>query len=151
MKKIIWATFLLTSSLISSASATVLKIADTGDMPQGLYSRASGYLEGDLITLKNGSTGESIQLLNLGDSGLADTLIISNEAAVKLNLEDINSLELNLPARIDSKTSVITQVLLTNPSDETYFENLKSSVEEKSPLEKKYPSYIYRILRKDIL
>ena len=121
------------NTVILAYSSTSLIVDSSGDMAGGFYAKAPGYIEGDLITLKNTSTGESVEVRNLGDSQNGELLIISSEVANYLKLENIENLQFELPKRnsdFSKKTSV--QALIINPDDESYFASIKENVEKKS-------------------
>ena len=131
-------------------------VASEGELPQGLFAKAAGYLPGDTIAVTNPASGLTVDVLNLGtlDYEAGVTVIISEEAASALGVsaaENLNA-ELSLrggvfdeafsgTARI-ARNIVIPEVPVQAPEDyedsvesDDDFLSEKRAVEQPSPAE----------------
>jgi len=127
----------------TSPSSGILRIANEGELPSGMFVKAQGYLPGDSITINNELNGSSIELLNLGNySGEDSLLILTKQAANALGINTSGEYEIKLAVRQGtSDSSAIGVVSITkNLKPEVVIENkeplveptVETSIEEKS-------------------
>ena len=76
-------------------------VASEGELPQGLFAKAAGYLPGDTIAVTNPASGLTVDVLNLGtlDYEAGVTVIISEEAASALGVSAAENLNAELSLR----------------------------------------------------
>jgi len=72
-----------------------------GELPKGLFVKASGYLPGDNVSVTNPMNGETLELLNLGsvDASSGSIMLLSKEAAEGLGVSPDSSLKIKLSSR----------------------------------------------------
>lgn len=77
------------------------RVAEGDALPAGYFAKAKGYLPGDSILITNGSTGESLQVLNLGtpDEEEETLLLLSIDAARALGIAEGMSGSVRLEVR----------------------------------------------------
>ena len=100
MKKILIAVIAISLAVIFVAADDSFLYLDgkasvgrEGDLPKGLFVKASGYLPGDNVSVTNPVTGATLELLNLGsvDSSSGSIVLLSKEAADGLGLSSDSS------------------------------------------------------------
>lgn len=114
----------------SSAIDGRMQVAAEGELPSGLFVKAAGYLPGDTISLTNPTTGQSIELLNLGtlDPNGPVAMMLSPESAEKLGINARDDMQVKLAGRSESFDSLVTgsgvlssvEKKNTNPSSKNY-------------------------------
>ena len=108
MKKILIAVIAISLAVIFVAADDSFLYLDgkasvgrEGDLPKGLFVKASGYLPGDNVSVTNPVTGATLELLNLGsvDSSSGSIVLLSKEAAEGLGLSSNSSFKIKLSSR----------------------------------------------------
>ena len=150
----------------SYASNTVgyLRVAESNELPHGLFVKTYGYLPGDSISITNELNGSSVELLNLGSYAGTDAMVIvTSQVASALGLEKDVSYQIRVSTRsgdadsnfagdivilkkiTDSKDNdIISEVSsdtfieepLLSESDNYSEENSKEEEEKESPIVK---------------
>ncbi len=117
--------FTLSFSLFAATTSYIdgeVIVAAAGELPQGLFIKAVGYLPGDSVNVTNPVTGTSMELLNIGqlDEGQGFAVIISQEAAQKLGISSDSILQIKLSKRSGSyDKSVIGTATLSRIASST--------------------------------
>ena len=148
MKRILAAIFTLglTFSLFALSSSSEYEdggalIAKSNQLPRGLFSKAKGYLPGDSISVSNPDNGRMVQVLNLGklDDSSDNALLISQEAAEQLGLNERSALKVQLAKRsgsYDQSSSGNALLSAVRTTEESDFEQDKQDVQRPSPAER---------------
>ena len=134
-----------------------MSVAESGQLPRGLFAKVKGYLPGDTISMTNSESGLTVDVLNLAslDSSVENTILLSSEAASKLGLDSGMPVAVRLSKRSGSydKSSRGAALLASynggssgtdiadyfgnmTPGDSDGFVKDKSDVEQPSPLER---------------
>ena len=125
MKKILaaCAVSFVAFSMFASGTASVyidgrVAVAQDGDLPTGLFAKASSYLPGDNISITNPESGQSEELLVLGslDSAGDAVLVLSKEAAEQLGVSPTTTLQVKLARRNGSYDKSVTGTALLSHS-----------------------------------
>ncbi len=82
----------------------LISVARKGDLPQGHFGKAVGYLPGDSVSITNPVTGVTLQILNLGtlDKKGGVALLISEESAKSLGIDSSSEIHVRLADRYGS-------------------------------------------------
>ncbi|MCR5319452.1 MAG: SPOR domain-containing protein [Treponema sp.] len=108
MKKILIAVIAISLAVIFVAADDSFLYLDgnasvgrEGELPKGLFVKASGYLPGDNVSVTNPMTGETLELLNLGsmDASSGSIMLLSKEAAEGLGISSDANLKIKLSSR----------------------------------------------------
>ncbi len=108
MKKILIAVIAISLAVIFVAADDSFLYLDgnasvgrEGELPKGLFVKASGYLPGDNVSVTNPMTGETLELLNLGsmDASSGSIMLLSKEAAEGLGISPDANLKIKLSSR----------------------------------------------------
>lgn len=97
-------------------------VADSGSMPKGLFARTIGYLPGDSVAVTNPSTGSTVDVLILGaiDPSEGVAILLSPEAADKLNITKDSNVQVKITKRAGSLDEVASGAAIVSESDEPY-------------------------------
>jgi hypothetical protein len=122
-------------------------IATPNEFPKGLFAMAKGYFPGDTLTVINGKTQTSVNVLIIGtiDQNETTGIKFSFEAATALKLTDKTDATVVLDARInppevrEAATAKLT-IFAQNEPDYTSLEQPLSVVEEEEFLAKTEPA-----------
>ncbi|MBQ6780348.1 MAG: SPOR domain-containing protein [Treponema sp.] len=125
MKKIIsFAVTLFTVATLFAAARPSLDgralVADAGAMPKGLFARTIGYLPGDSVSVTNPATGSTVDVLILGaiDPGEGVAILLSPEAADKLNITKDSNVQVKITKRAGSLDETVSGAAMLSESDE---------------------------------
>ena len=145
MKKILIAVIAISLAVIFVAADDSFLYLDgnasvgrEGELPKGLFVKASGYLPGDNVSVTNPMTGETLELLNLGsmDASSGSIMLLSKEAAEGLGISPDANLKIKLSSRkgsFDQSAAGVGIVSSIFPGDASY----------SRPVAEKKPSYGY--------
>ena len=145
MKKILIAVIAISLAVIFVAADDSFLYLDgnasvgrEGELPKGLFVKASGYLPGDNVSVTNPMTGETLELLNLGsmDASSGSIMLLSKEAAEGLGISPDANLKIKLSSRkgsFDQSAAGVGIVSSIFPGDASYAR----------PVAEKKPSYGY--------
>ena len=116
-------------------------VAKKGQLPSGLFAKASTYLPGDSIAVTNPSNGLTIQLLNLGtlDENDGIAILLSQESAEKLGLEKDSAIQVKIARRDGSFDQVVSgNAILSNNIAPSYQEEQKAKQTQQEPQSNPY-------------
>ncbi|MBO4387112.1 MAG: SPOR domain-containing protein [Treponema sp.] len=132
MKKILIAVIAISLAVIFVAADDSFLYLDgnasvgrEGELPKGLFVKASGYLPGDNVSVTNPMTGETLELLNLGsmDASSGSIMLLSKEAAEGLGISPDANLKIKLSSRkgsFDQSAAGVGIVSSIFPGDVAY-------------------------------
>ncbi len=127
MKKIIG--FLVTLCTVATLFAAARPsldgralVADAGSMPKGLFARTIGYLPGDSVAVTNPATGSTVDVLILGaiDPSEGVAILLSPEAAEKLNITKDSNVQVKITKRAGSLDETASGAAVVSESAESY-------------------------------
>ena len=110
-------------------------VADSGSMPKGLFARTIGYLPGDSVAVTNPATGSTVDVLILGaiDPSEGVAILLSPEAADKLNITKDSNVQVKITKRAGSLDEVASGAAIVSESDEPYsrdYDGSENPIEE---------------------
>lgn len=142
MKKIItFVTTIFTVAILFAAARPSLDgravVADSGEMPKGLFARTIGYLPGDSVTVTNPATGSSVDVLILGsiDSSEGVAILLSPEAAERLDIRKDSNVQVKITKRSGSLDETVSGTAVLAESEDDNFVTSDSLLEEVTPIE----------------
>lgn len=109
MKKffVFFATLVTAATVFAAARPSLdgrALVAETGDMPKGLFARTVGYLPGDSVAVTNPATGTTVSVLVLGsiDASEGVAILLSPEAADQLDITKDTNAQVKITKRTGS-------------------------------------------------
>lgn len=124
---VVAAVFLFTSASTSLDGRAV--VAESGDLPEGLFAKTVGYLPGDSISVTNMVTRRTIDVLVIGalDASEGVAILLSQEAASELGvIKDTNTV-VKITKRSDELDKVFTGSAVVARGDGDYLPNQVTS------------------------
>lgn len=143
MKKLI--TFISTLFALATISAAARPsldgravVAESGEMPRGLFARTIGYLPGDSVSVTNPATGSSVDVLILGaiDASEGVAILLSPEAADALNITKDSNVQVKITKRAGSLDEAVSGTAVLSEDEMDFASSTTSDPDENAAEEK---------------